>query len=366
VVEHPPVVAVPAPQPVVEREGLARAHRRAVRLDCQRAVVGVHAVRPALAQVLLRSAPRQLEPAPVEIGSAAVGAGQPDHQGSGVGEQTEPVLAFARRRFGSISRQRAGEHLGQEAEPRDQLVGPVPLGAERAEGERAGDGALDGQRDGDERLSAAGGQVLTVGPGRARELVEPGQADDVAVQQARGDPGVSSAREGSQERIDAVSGPRMGGPDDVVVRLPQLGEHRAIEVELVHDTLERPLDVLGDVPRRDERRREIRHEGLEAESLGELTLGATALGPVDEQTNDETGLHDERNGSTDDVPRLQVPHRALALDGTRRGGRARVGSARAHVLGARAWSECGTGSDRHQRREYRDGRPEEAWHPGRI
>src|SRR5262249_22749195 len=104
----------------------------------------------------------------------------------------------------------------------------------------------------------------------------------------------------------------MRGPDDVVGRLTQLGQHRAIEVELPHDALERLLDVTGNVRRRDEGRREIGHEGLEAEALGQLVLSAPPLSAAAEQPGDQRGLRDERGTAPDHPPAARIPHRPLA------------------------------------------------------
>src|SRR5262245_38261653 len=103
VIEHPPVVPVPAAQPVVERERAVLAHRGMIGVDREAAVVRMHAVGPALAEILVGPPAGQLQPAPIEVRPAGVGPGHPDHQRRRVGDRGEPVLAVARGSFGPMA-----------------------------------------------------------------------------------------------------------------------------------------------------------------------------------------------------------------------------------------------------------------------
>jgi len=232
VIENPPVLAIPAPQPVVDREGPPLRHRLVVRFERGLAIVGVHAVDPAVGQIVLRSTSRHVEPAPVEVGAPGVGPGHPDHQRSGVRQQSEPVFALARRALGPTPSQGVGEDLRQELEPLDQLVRPVALRAKRAERERADGDAFDDQA----------GRPRTIGwrvpagcagrPGRARKLVDPRHRDHMTGLKARGDPGERLLLHRSGDGDGPFTRPRMRDLDDVGAPVVQLGEHRSVRLSV--------------------------------------------------------------------------------------------------------------------------------------
>ena len=187
-VEDPAVLSIPALEPVLDGERPLLRERRGQGPGQIRLVVGVDAGRPALAQLVVQPAAGEVEPALVHVRPAAVGPREPHHQRGAVRHPAEALLALAHRPLGLLPRERAGEHVGQQPQPRDQLVGPVTLRAEGADREGARDRAAhhEGHQDG-----RAGAEALRVSPidrrlvGKIPEAREP---DDVPLAQPGHDP----------------------------------------------------------------------------------------------------------------------------------------------------------------------------------
>ena len=108
---------------------------------------------PAIAQLLLQSAAREGEPAPVDERAALVWAGDPDQQRCGVGQVAKPFFAFAPGRigpqgaeFGNIGPHngKAGRMACRVAQPGAATLNPPAVAFRRQ------DAAFE------ERLAAAG------------------------------------------------------------------------------------------------------------------------------------------------------------------------------------------------------------------
>ena len=96
--------------------------------------------------------------------------------------------------------------------------------------------------------------------------------------------------------------------------LPELGESGTVQLEVVDDSLERPFDLAVELAGGEGREafRKIGKERLEAEPLGEGTLGAPALETLHEQDRDEGRLHEDEDTGPDEVPAV-----APQVDGSR-------------------------------------------------
>ena len=94
---HPTVFAVGAPQPVFHPERVAPVEMRHVGFQAARKVVGVHAVAPTVALLLLAGAAGEVEPGLVEVGAAPIGPGLPDQRRDIVEHGAEAVVAGAQR-----------------------------------------------------------------------------------------------------------------------------------------------------------------------------------------------------------------------------------------------------------------------------
>src|SRR5262249_42839690 len=94
-VEYPAPGAVGAAEAVFHPEVRAGGEGAAAGVEAALAVVGVDAIGPAVAALLLGAAAGELQPRPVEEGAGPVGAGGPQQHGGGVGQQAEAVLGLA-------------------------------------------------------------------------------------------------------------------------------------------------------------------------------------------------------------------------------------------------------------------------------
>ena len=118
-VEDPAVRAVVPPQPVLEAERPPLVEACAVEPPHALDVVRMDALHPALPELLLDRAARELEPAAVEVGAAVLLVAHPDKGGDRVREHAEPLLALAQLllRTGAL---RDLEH--DDAEPQELTV----------------------------------------------------------------------------------------------------------------------------------------------------------------------------------------------------------------------------------------------------
>ena len=91
-VEDPAVRAVVAEQPVLHLERSARLERAAVDAEAALEVVRMHALGPAVAELLLHRAPAELQPPAVEVGAASRGLGHPHQRRRRVRDGPEALL----------------------------------------------------------------------------------------------------------------------------------------------------------------------------------------------------------------------------------------------------------------------------------
>src|SRR5207247_3701189 len=127
---NPAIRAVSAAQPVLNRERFARIERPPVAVEATLAVVGMHARRPPVAQFLFHLPAREIEPAAVDVRTAAVGAGHPHHDRRAIGSESESRLALPNGVARAAADEGAGEDVAQQSQPRDQRIGPVALGSD--------------------------------------------------------------------------------------------------------------------------------------------------------------------------------------------------------------------------------------------
>ena len=93
--QYPSIGPVEAAQSIFEFERLAALVSRRVRPQVQVAVVGVDAVDPTGAHLLIERPAREHQPRLVEVRPLPVLVGDPDHDRHGVGQGAEAFLAFA-------------------------------------------------------------------------------------------------------------------------------------------------------------------------------------------------------------------------------------------------------------------------------
>ena len=121
--------AVGAAQTVLGLEGRAGRGGGVVDRDESRhEVVGVDAVPGALSELLLERAPGEIDPGLVEVGRHALGVVHPDHDGRGVGDQAEPLFAFAQGLLAAA----ALRDVADDADDSHDFAGGVAVRAERA------------------------------------------------------------------------------------------------------------------------------------------------------------------------------------------------------------------------------------------
>src|SRR5690348_11200612 len=102
-IENPAVLSAAVPQPVLHFEGAAGIKVADIDLQAAVKVVGVDVFGPAIARFLLQSAPDEIQPNLVEVEAKLVGARHPDHDGRGLGDHAETLLALPQRLFGSFA-----------------------------------------------------------------------------------------------------------------------------------------------------------------------------------------------------------------------------------------------------------------------
>ena len=93
------VLAVVAPEPVLDAKRLASVERLGVGVNAVRLVVRMHAFDPAVSQLRFTRSSREREPGTVEVGASFVQPRHPDHDRCRVRQQTEALFAFPQRAF---------------------------------------------------------------------------------------------------------------------------------------------------------------------------------------------------------------------------------------------------------------------------
>src|SRR5216117_1559894 len=114
----------------------------------------MHARRPPVAQLLFHLPAREIEPAAVDVRTAAVGAGHPHHDRRAIGSESESRLALPNGVARAAADEGAGEDVAQQSQPRDQRIGPVALGSDGHERDATDDHVPDFQRKAHQRACA--------------------------------------------------------------------------------------------------------------------------------------------------------------------------------------------------------------------
>ena len=167
-----------------------------------------------------------------------------------------------------------GEHLAQEAQPRNQLGRPFPLAPEGADGQGAQGAAGHVQRDRQVGSQADARTEFFLECRLVREVGRRGVGYDLAPLQHPGVPGVLLAHHSSPGGGDTFPGPLMGG-DQLRAILGELQEAGAVHLERLYDLPQAVLDFLVHFGRRqiDEPGREVGQEALEPRPLTRELLG---------------------------------------------------------------------------------------------
>src|SRR5262249_43432045 len=102
VIRNPTIFAVIPSEPVLHDERFAGVECFSVCLETFLKIVAVHALGPAISQLLFQTAARKLQPAFVEKSAQFIDARHPDKNWGGVGNYSETLLAFAQGRFADL------------------------------------------------------------------------------------------------------------------------------------------------------------------------------------------------------------------------------------------------------------------------
>src|SRR5689334_8520974 len=96
-IQDPAVLAVMPSQSIFHREGFSGLER--LRIDCQTMVVvlRMHPLHPAVAQLLLHRAAREIEPWLIEKSAEFVRSRHPDQDGCRICEDTKPFFTDSQR-----------------------------------------------------------------------------------------------------------------------------------------------------------------------------------------------------------------------------------------------------------------------------
>ena len=150
-VEHPVIRPVVTREAVLDAEAVAPARGGAVDRAHAGHVVRVDVVVPALAELLLHRAARELEPAAVEVRAAARRVGHPDEGRDRVREAAEPFLALTELRLGALP---FGDLQHDGADPeRAAVLGHDRVGVDEPRALLAGQRGRDPRRIGAQRLA---------------------------------------------------------------------------------------------------------------------------------------------------------------------------------------------------------------------
>src|SRR5262249_30491004 len=88
------ILAVEAAQAILRLKRAAFIEGRVVNLEKPVIVVRMYAFLPSMAQLLLQRSTAEVQPGFVEVIAPAVSSGRPNHNGSRVGQEPEPLLAL--------------------------------------------------------------------------------------------------------------------------------------------------------------------------------------------------------------------------------------------------------------------------------
>src|SRR4029453_18758310 len=228
------------------------------------------------------------------------------------GQVPDMLSALVRCSLAALPRQRVGEDIGEETEPRDQLVGPAPLLENRTAGQPADHRAALDEGDHSGRPHAEPCEALAVDRGFVGRICGLGDTDHLPLTELGEDPWHLALPDSPRERRNAATDPRMREPDRIgtILQRPDGGPVRA---QVLDDALEPRLDLAvylrGGTGQ--EHGGEVRKEGLKPQTFGEALLGAAALGTLHQQDSDEPALDEEQTDGRDDVPSVELPEGRL-------------------------------------------------------
>ena len=116
VVQDPAVFAVVPPQPVLHRKRRACVECRDIGLQASLQVIGVDALGPAVAHLLLDGPSSEVEPLLVEVIAELICVRAPDQDRGGIGQGAKPLLTLLKCLLGSLP---LGDVLGDPRQPHD-------------------------------------------------------------------------------------------------------------------------------------------------------------------------------------------------------------------------------------------------------
>ena len=195
------------------------------------------------------------------------------------------------RLLDALAGQGAGEDIGEQGEPRDQIADPVTFESYRGHREKSVDRVADLERNDRQRPGAHAAQRSQIDDRLGGQILWPRQRDGLTLASSRDDPRQQAAVQDVGKRRDALSGPGVRDPHLVAV-LRQLADSSPIHVQILDDASQSILDVPVDLsarPGREHCRELGEQEFGERHRLvaGGVEGGATALG---EQRGDEHAL----------------------------------------------------------------------------
>ena len=206
-----------------------------------------------------------------------------------------------------------GEDVGEEPEPRDQLVGPAALLEHRTDREAADHRAALDEGDHGARPRAEPCEALAVDQGLVGRSAGLREADDMTLSELGEDPG--------RPRSPGEPCGGAGTPSRIHECVSRASPDRSSSAQMVARSTP---EVLDDAPEPDldlpvylpdgagrQHCREVGEERLESQPLGEAPLGAAALSPLHQQDADEPALDEERADRRDDVPSVELPQGRL-------------------------------------------------------
>ena len=250
----------------------------------------------------------------------------PHHAPPGLLGQLEPLAARQQLELGALALEGAGEHLGEDGEHPEHLVGPLPGTAERLEGEEAVEAVGDGEWHEHEGTHA---RALTEGAlagRRRRERRRVVDAQRLASRQRGHRVGKVPLQEDRAVEVSSGVGPgHLGGAPAAHAACGPVAEDEELGPIRLDEGAE-ALERVEHSPRQlrhgelEEEPGDLGNRLLEAHLAAQRGLGAHALGDVDRGA-EARGLAspvDEGAGEEDPAP-LAVPPLELQLQAGRRG-----------------------------------------------
>src|SRR4029453_15710432 len=228
------------------------------------------------------------------------------------GQVSDMLCALMRHSFAALPRQRVGEDVGEETEPRDQLVGPAALLENRTDGQNTDHRAVLHEGDHGGRPHAEPCEALAVDRGFVGRICGLRDTDDMPLTELGEDPWRLALTDRPRERRNALTDPRMREPG-LIGTILQRPDGGPVHPQVLDDALEPRLDLAvylhGGTGQ--EQGGEVRKEGLKPQTFGEALLGAAALGTLHQQDSDEPALDEEQTDGRDDVPSVELPEGRL-------------------------------------------------------